>query len=53
MSQNKGNQSVSDGADKSNKMKSKMFSTRVSNKAVSDLGENISSEMVGVEAGVK
>lgn len=53
MSQDKGNRSVSDGADKPNKMGSKMLSIRASNKVIGDLGENIFSEVVGVEARVQ
>lgn len=47
VSQNEGNQSVSDGADPSNQMRSNMPSIRISNKVIGDPGENIFSEVVG------
>lgn len=53
MSQNKGNQSESDRTDKSNKVRSKMLFIITSNKVIGDLGENVFSEVVGVEARVQ
>lgn len=53
MSQNKSNQSVLDGAEKSNKMRFKMLSIDINNEIIGDLEMNIFSEWGGNQNAVR
>lgn len=53
MSQDEGNQSVSDRTEKSDKVRSKTLFITTSNKVIGDLGENMFSEVGGVEGRVQ